>query len=79
MTSSFNLFERSESAGLEPNKATGNGSVIDGEGKLSLFRLLKYPFLRDISSILDVVVKPKSIFNESCLTILDMWLVILNL
>ena len=41
--------------------------------------VVKYPFLRVTSSILYVVVKPKSIFNESYLTILEMWLVILNL
>ena len=64
---------------MEPNRATGNGSAIDGEGKSSLLRLVKYPFLRVTSSILYVVVKPKSIFNESYLTILDMWLVTLNL
>ena len=71
MTSSFSFFERLGSSGLEPNKATGNGNAIDGEGRFSLLRLSKYPFFRVTSSILDVVVKPKSIFNESYLTILD--------
>ena len=65
--------------GLDPNRATGNGNFIEGEGKNSLFWLTKYPFFKDMSSISEVVVKPSSIFNESCLTIFEIWLVILNL
>ena len=65
------MLDKLFSSTLEPYKATGNGTEIEASGMLTLLRSEVYAFRTNGFSMLDVSVSPKSMFNESCLIILE--------